>query len=189
MDKKDICVGVIAFQGGIEEHIGLVENLGIRVRRVLSPTDAEKVTHLIIPGGESTVIGRYMKSTGLDQFCREQCQKGQIKLWGTCAGAILLGQKASPYSLGLIDVDLERNAYGRQIDSFATTLFVSELKAEVRAVFIRAPRITHTGDSVQVLASHEKEPVLCRSENILISTFHPELTECSTIHKYFFSEF
>jgi len=95
MKKKNISVGVLAFQGGVEEHISQVENLGISVCRVVSVSDMKNITHLILPGGESTVMGKYMENTGLDVFCKNQCVQGKLKLWGTCAGAILLGKKAS----------------------------------------------------------------------------------------------
>ncbi len=188
--RDDVCAGVVSFQGGVEEHLLACEKLGVPCKRILSPQDMEGITHLIIPGGESTVIGRFFRETGLDKVLLKRSKEKKIKVWGTCAGAIILGREVSPYSLGLIDVGLERNAYGRQIASFHAEIKVPIFKKNISAVFIRAPKITRVGKSVKVLASHDGVPVLCQNEGgILISTFHPELTDSVSIHEYFLFRF
>jgi len=187
--KHGSIVGIVSFQGGVEEHLLVCEKLGVSCKRVLSPKDMEEVTHLIIPGGESTVIGRFFRETGLDKALIKRWKEKKVKIWGTCAGAIILGCEASPYSLGLINVALERNAYGRQIASFHAEIKVPILKKNIPATFIRAPKIVKVGESVQVLATYDGTPVLCQNkEGILISTFHPELTDSTFLHRYFLGE-
>lgn len=180
-------VGILDFQGGVEEHLRSFQRLKANVRKIKYSQDILDLTHLVIPGGESTVIGRFLEP--LKKQITEQYAKGKIALWGTCAGAILLGKKGSPYSLNLIDLEIERNAYGRQIDSFATSLSWTVSPEKIQAVFIRAPKITKTGPSVKILAKDENSPVLCRENKILVSTFHPELTESTTVHQYFLETF
>lgn len=180
-------VGILDFQGGVEEHLRAFQRLKVNVEKIKYPQDILELTHLVIPGGESTVIGRFLEP--LKKQIKERCAKGRIALWGTCAGAILLGKKASPHSLDLIDLELERNAYGRQIDSFAKSLSWTVSPKKIQAVFIRAPKITRTGPGVKTLAKDGNSPVLCRERNILVSTFHPELTESTTVHQYFLETF
>ncbi len=182
-------VGVLAFQGGVEEHIFLLQKSNVAVKKVRTLSDLRDVTHLILPGGESTVMGKFLQQSGMGDLLKKRVGDHSIKLWGTCAGAILLGHKASPYSLNLIDVDLKRNAYGRQIDSFETEIHVPTWRQKFRGIFIRAPRITRVGDSVSVLSSVRGDPVLCADQNILLSTFHPELAGVSLIHEFFVKKF
>lgn len=182
MNKK---VSVLAFQGGVIEHIESIKKLKINVCEVRTPEDLKNITHLIIPGGESPVIGRFLESSGLKQAIIQKYKSGKLAIWGTCAGAILLGKDASPYSLNLIDAKIERNAYGRQIASFNKKIFLPFLNKNFNAIFIRAPIIKKIGGRAQVLAKCDKQPILCQQNKILISTFHPELTDSTEIHKYF----
>jgi 5'-phosphate synthase pdxT subunit len=179
--------GIIAFQGGVEEHIAAFKKLGGKVKKIRTVRDLRDVTHLVIPGGESTVIGRFLKSSGLAKEIIKAVKAGKMAVWGTCAGAILLGHGASPYSMDLIDISLIRNAYGRQIDSF--TKIVTLENRQIEAVFIRAPIISKVALSVKVLAKDGKYPILCSQKKILVSTFHPELTASPVIHKYFLENF
>lgn len=186
---EQITIGIIAFQGGISEHIAAIKKLGFTTKKVLSIKDLENIKYLIIPGGESTVIGRFLEQTGLKEAITKKCKAGKLKIWGTCAGAILLGKDASPYSLQLIDISLKRNAYGKQIDSFEKSICIPSLKKNVQAVFIRAPKITKVEKSAEALAYNDNEPILCRNKDVLVSTFHPELTGSLTLHKYFINNF
>ncbi len=208
MDKQQKSVGIISFQGSVEEHITVFKRLGIPVKLVKAPEDLQNVTHLIIPGGESSVIGDHLQNSGLSQEISNKYRKNDLAIWGTCAGAILLGRSSSPYALNLIDVDLDRNAYGSQRQSFSAEIKVcprTDLcpdRDSLKATFIRAPKIAKIGKNVRILAHHHtrsvakcashndakrhhSDPVLCQEGKILISTFHPELTRDTTIPKYF----
>lgn len=185
-------VGVIDFQGGVEEHVKAFKQLTPNVIRVKYPEQLASLTHLVIPGGESTVIGRYMRSSGLDKelvALVAEDKANELAVWGTCAGAIILGSSNSDYALNLIDVEIERNAYGRQINSFQKQIFSSNLGQNIEAVFIRAPIIKKVGPNVEILAQDTNTPVLCREGNILISTFHPELTNQLIVQQYFLNNF
>jgi pyridoxal 5'-phosphate synthase pdxT subunit len=178
-------VGVIGFQGGVIEHIEAIKKLDIKAKEIKSVNDMADVTHLIMPGGESTVIGRFLESSNLKNDIINKYKKNELAIWGTCAGAILLAKNGSPYSLNLANIEIERNAYGRQIDSFEEQITIPTLNKKFRAIFIRAPIIKKTAKSVIILAKCKNCPVLCRENKILISTFHPELTDDPLIHKYF----
>ena len=185
-------VGVLALQGAFREHRHRLESLGARVTEVRLPADLTGLGGLILPGGESTTMARLMDEYGLWDPLREFHASGGA-LWGTCAGAILLAagvtgtSPAAPAqpSLGLIDVTVQRNAFGRQLDSFTTPLDVVGLHAPFPAVFIRAPVITHAGPGVEVLARHGGETVLARQGRVLASSFHPELTPDARLHELF----
>lgn len=185
-------VGVLAFQGAFKEHVTAFERLGVEVCEVRVVDDMAGVSHLVIPGGESTVIGRFLESSGLGELISERYMGGDLAIFGTCAGAILLGKSDSEYSLELApDIHLKRNAYGSQIHSFRRILRLEiggEDWAEVEAVFIRAPIVDKVEKSVNVLARCDEKPVLCVSGRILVSTFHPELTDDLSIQKYFLSK-
>lgn len=180
-------VGVLALQGSIREHLRAVERLGAEGVEVRRPEDLEGVERLIIPGGESTAISLLLRESGLDQELRRLGRAG-LPLFGTCAGLILLARKVLGEDriepLGLIDLSVRRNAYGRQIESFEEDLEVAGL-GTVRAVFIRAPKIERLGPNVQALAYHDGVPVLAQEGNVLVSSFHPELTEDLLLHRYF----
>jgi len=188
-------VGIVDFQGGVEEHVKAFKQLTPNVIRVKYPEQLASLTHLVIPGGESTVIGRYLKSSGIDKELAARIagdrgnvatdKANKLAVWGTCAGAIILGSSNSDYALHLIDVEIERNAYGRQINSFQKQIFSSNLGQNIEAVFIRAPIIKKVGPNVEILAQDNNIPILCRQNNILVSTFHPELTNQLIVQQYF----
>jgi len=184
---KTIVVGVLAIQGSFQEHVEAVRSLGVEVIEVRHPKDLNDITHFIMPGGESTTMAKLMKLYGLDKEIKRKVETGMV-VFATCAGIILLAKNIE-YSLKLADIEVDRNAYGRQLDSFETTLTdldLSELKVkQLEAVFIRAPKIIKIGKNVKVLASMNKAVVLVRDNNIILSSFHPELTEDRSVYEYF----
>lgn len=183
-------VGVLALQGDFALHAVSLAGLGVPAREVRTVVDLEGLRALVLPGGESTTMLKLMEGTGLEEAITALHRDGGAIL-GTCAGLILLAREvAGPAqrSLALLDVDVTRNGYGRQIDSFETDIPWSEDSRPVRGVFIRAPRITRTGAGVRVLASVGGEPVLVRRGKVLAATFHPELTDDTRLHRYFLEE-
>ncbi len=180
-------VGVLALQGDFREHLRAVERLGAEGVEVRKPQDLEGLDRLIIPGGESTTISLLLRESGLGEEVRRLGRAG-LPLFGTCAGLILLAREVLGEDrvepLGLIDLIVRRNAYGRQIESFEEELEVAGLGA-VRAVFIRAPKIVAVGPKVEVLAYQDGLPVLAREGTVLVSSFHPELTGDLRLHRYF----
>lgn len=173
-------VGVLDLQGDVIEHRVALESCGATVVSVKTPEDLEKVEALVMPGGESTTISKLMHWSGLWEAVEERAKAG-MPIYGTCAGAILLAD------MGLMDLEVERNAYGRQLDSFETSFDVrlGEKEKKVKAIFIRAPRFRRIGKKVDSLAEYDGEAVLVRQGNFLASTFHPELTGDFSIHRYF----
>ncbi|MBL7056128.1 pyridoxal 5'-phosphate synthase glutaminase subunit PdxT [Candidatus Woesearchaeota archaeon] len=179
-------VGILALQGNVREHASIIFKLGAEPIRVTNTKDLDDIDALIIPGGESTAISLLMQKNGFYSEIKKKNKLG-MPVYGTCAGAILLAKTIlgnSVKSLGLIDISVERNFYGAQIESFETDLEIKEL-GKFNGIFIRAPRIKKLGKEVEVFASHEKSPVMIRSHNILVTTFHPELTNDSRVHAYF----
>ena len=180
-------IGVLAIQGSFREHFVVLDKLKIKSKEVKLPKDLEQVDGLIIPGGESTTMSILMKEYGLDKAVTEKVKKGMI-IYGTCAGMILLAKNIS-YGLRLINIEVDRNAYGRQLDSFETRLLdidTKELNAKkIDAVFIRAPKIKKIGKNVKILAKNNREIVFAREKNILVSSFHPELTAEKAVYQYF----
>jgi 5'-phosphate synthase pdxT subunit len=180
-------VGVLGLQGDVTEHVTTLRKLLKKeeVRVVKKAADVKDLEGLIIPGGESTTIGKLMVKYGIDEAIRNHGPA----IFGTCAGTILLAREilgSDQFSLELMDIAVERNAYGRQRESFETEIAIPALgKKPFRAVFIRAPAIKRVGRGVEVLAEHRGEAVLARQGAILASTFHPELTNDLRIHKYF----
>lgn len=199
-------VGVLDIQGSVEEHVRALEramreasleaspetSADFEIVRVKKPEDLEGLAGLIIPGGESTTIGKLMKRFGLDTAIIKKAMgarggegRGMV-IWGTCAGAILLAKKVSGgevEGLELMDIVVERNAYGRQLDSFETDLqFAFGL---IPAVFIRGPKILSVGSGVEILASFQDEIVAARQGKFLATTFHPEMTRDLRVHQYF----
>jgi len=188
-------VGVLSLQGDFACHRGALEALGAEARRVTLPRDLEGIEALVLPGGESTTMLRLLAATGLrapvEAFVRQR------PVLGTCAGLILLGhggpgdsQGLPAPTLGVLDVTVERNAYGRQIDSFHEDLEVPVVGGRFHGVFIRAPRITHAGAGVEVIARRtaEPEPVGVRAGRIVGLCFHPELTSDLRLHRWFLTE-
>lgn len=180
-------IGVLALQGDFIEHINTITHIGYEAIPVRTIAEAEETDGLIIPGGESTAIGKLLISTKLDGWIKKQVKTG-YPVYGTCAGCILIAKNVdSPYSLKLIDISVKRNAYGRQLDSFETKLQFKHFgkTEQITGVFIRAPKITAVTEDTTVLIKHNSEPVLVREDNILAGTFHPELTDSITVHHYF----
>ncbi len=169
-------IGVLAVQGNFREHLAMLRRLGAEAVEVRKPEQLEGLDGLVVPGGESTTFMRLMRLYGLDEAIR--AFRGPIL--GTCAGMIVLDRD----HLGLIDVEVDRNAYGRQLASFEADLSLAGESSPLRGVFIRAPRVRATGD-VEVLAEHEGRPVLVRDGRILVASFHPELTEDTRVHELF----
>lgn len=189
MDK---IIGVLALQGSFIEHANCVERLGLRVEFIRYPGQLERVAGLIIPGGESTTIIRLMLKHGLFNKLKDMIAGG-FPVFGTCAGLIVLSRCIidSPMQvLEAIDIFVERNSYGRQIDSFEEIISIPDIgKNHLRAVFIRAPRVKKIGKDVKVMARLDnRDPVLLRQNNVLVASFHPELSDSTEIHNYFVEE-
>jgi len=188
--QTDILVGLFAFQGDYEAHGRAVERLGRDVLEVRTSSDLEKCTHLIIPGGETTTYLKLLEYHDLRGPIERHIELGR-PIFATCAGLILLAREVrnpSQDSLNLLDIVIERNSYGRQVDSFEVDLEIPFINDKPhRGVFIRAPRIISVGESVEVLSMYEGDPVLVRQGKILGAAFHPELTEDTRIHEYFLS--
>jgi 5'-phosphate synthase pdxT subunit len=180
-------VGVLGIQGDIEKHLTALERLDVRGRRVLSEKDLAGIAALILPGGESTTMSKGLHRHELEKPIQEFAEAGGAIL-GTCAGAILLSRESRNHpvpTLGLIDVEAERNAYGTQLDSFIAPAGADSSKRFVgmECVFIRAPRLRAVGPEVEVLARVDGEPVLIRQGKRFACTFHPELTEDLRVHE------
>jgi 5'-phosphate synthase pdxT subunit len=183
-------VGVLALQGDFEEHAEALSENGLEVALVKSDGDLGAVDALVMPGGESTAIGKMLKSTGLYTAIQSRARR-DMKVWGTCAGTILLANevesKIEVNNLKLMDIKVSRNAYGNQLESFETELEVGKYKFP--ASFIRAPQITEVGEKAETLISFDGLPVLVRQDNILVSTFHTELYSKSAFYKWLTKEF
>jgi 5'-phosphate synthase pdxT subunit len=177
----DLRIGVLALQGDFEAHAKTLRQLGAEPREVRTPADMEGLDALVIPGGESTTIGKMIDSAGLEPAMRAHHEAGRPIL-GTCAGLIVCAAE----HLGFSDVTARRNAFGRQLQSFETDLEVDGAGDEpLRAVFIRAPWVERCGSAVEVLASYEGHPVAIREGNVLACAFHPELTDDPRFHAIF----
>jgi 5'-phosphate synthase pdxT subunit len=170
-------IGVLALQGAFREHARMLREAGAEVVEVRLPEQLDGLDGLVIPGGESTTILRLASLYGLDDAIRSFA--GPI--FGTCAGMILLDRA----HLGLTDLEVDRNAYGRQVASFEADLVLDDAERPFRGVFIRAPRVREAGPGVEVLAEHDGEPVLLRDGRVLVAAFHPELTDDPRIHERF----
>lgn len=181
-------VGILALQGAFREHRQVLEGLGCEAVEVRKASDLENVNGLIIPGGESTTIGKLLQVDGLGDKIKELAAQ-DFPIFGTCAGMILLSKQvddSEQYRLGLMDMTVRRNAFGRQIASFETDLEVPALGSEpVRAVFIRAPFIREVAPNVGILSEYDGKIVFVRQGNMLASAFHPELTPDHRVHQYF----
>jgi pyridoxal 5'-phosphate synthase pdxT subunit len=170
-------IGILAVQGDFREHAAALGRLGVEAVEVRMPEQLEDVDGLVIPGGESTAITRLIRIYGLEEALRSF----ERPVFGTCAGMILLDRD----HLGLADVGVERNAYGRQVSSFEAELKLNDGGEPLHGVFIRAPRVTAVGEDVEVLAELDGEPVLLRDGRYLIASFHPELTGDTRVHELF----
>jgi pyridoxal 5'-phosphate synthase pdxT subunit len=177
----ELRLGVLAIQGGFEAHVKMLRQLGAAVTEVRLPADLEGLDGLVVPGGESTTIAKGLASTGLDEAIRAHHGAGRT-VFGTCAGMIVCDAE----HLGLIEVTAERNAFGRQLQSFEADLEVEGVGDEpLRAVFIRAPWVKDHADGVEVLASYDGHPVAIRQGGVLACAFHPELTDDPRLHALF----
>jgi len=176
--NESLRIGVLAVQGNFREHLRVLRRLGVRGIEVRKPEELAGLEGLIIPGGESTAIGRLIRLYGLEEAIRQF----ERPVFGTCAGMILLA-RGGP--LEQMDIVVERNAYGRQVASFEADLELEDEIVPLRGVFIRAPRVRETGSDVEVLAEHDGEPVLLRHGRVLVASFHPELTEDTRVHERF----
>jgi 5'-phosphate synthase pdxT subunit len=170
-------IGVLAVQGNFREHAAMLRRVGAEPVEVRKPDQLAGLDGLIIPGGESTTFMRLMRLYGLD----EAIQRFERPVFGTCAGMIVLDRN----HLGLVDVSVLRNAFGRQVSSFETDLDVAGEEEPVRAVFIRAPWVEEIGPDVEVLAAVDGRPVLARDGRYLVAAFHPELTDDTRLHERF----
>jgi 5'-phosphate synthase pdxT subunit len=185
-----LAFGVLAVQGDVQEHRQALRRLGVETCAVRTPAEVAAVEGIIIPGGESTTIGKLIARYGLLPPLRDLAASGR-PLFGTCAGMILMAKTIAAHAddqptLSVMDISVERNAFGRQLDSFEADIEVHGIAGgPVRAVFIRAPVITAVHDGVEVLATHEDRVVAARQGNLLALAFHPELTDDIRVHDYF----
>jgi 5'-phosphate synthase pdxT subunit len=174
---RSLFIGVLALQGAFREHALMLRRMGAKVVEVRLPEDLNSLDGLVIPGGESTTIMRLARLYGLDEAVRDF--RGPIL--GTCAGMIVLDRE----HLAVADIEVDRNAYGRQVRSFEADVKLAGERRPLRGVFIRAPRVRATGADVEVLGELDGEPVLVRDGRLLLATFHPELTDDTRVHELF----
>ena len=170
-------IGILAVQGNVREHAAVLRRLGADPVEVRKPEQLGELDGLIVPGGESTAIARLVRLYGLEEAIRTF----ERPIFGTCAGMILLDRR----HLGLLDLEVSRNAYGRQVASFEADLELDGEEEPLRGVFIRAPRVSNAGPEVEVLAELDGEPVLLREGRLLVASFHPELTDDTRVHERF----
>lgn len=186
-------VGVLALQGDVREHLRAIERLGAEGRKVRTPGDLQAVDGLILPGGESSTISLLLDSAGLSEPLAKRLADG-MPAFGTCAGMILLAQeildgRPDQRAFGAIDISVRRNAFGRQVDSFETSIEVAGTPGSMPAVFIRAPVVERAGPDVEVLGTVERSgterPAICRQGPVLVAAFHPELSDDLRLHELF----
>jgi len=182
-------IGVLALQGAFKLHVQALERLGVEALEVRSLQDFDDSEALIIPGGESTTMSFLLESSGLFDSLKERSTYG-MPILGTCAGMILLSSKitdgrSDQKSLGLIDIEVRRNGYGRQIDSFESDLLIEGFDNSFRGVFIRSPLVESVGEEVEVLAEINGHSVMCRQGSTIVTSFHPELADDDRIHADF----
>ena len=180
-------IGVLDLQGDVVEHLDHLDRLGVSARRVKDRSDLANLQGLIIPGGESTCLARLLVIFGLDAAIRSAYRRG-VKIWGTCAGAILLASRVTGEKthLGLIDMEIERNGFGSQLDSFTGSALIPKVSdVPVPLVFIRAPKIRSVGPGVEILWQAEDYIAAVETPEGLATVFHPELTNNLAFHRYF----
>lgn len=180
-------IGILGVHGSREEHAEKMQQLGCDTCFIRSLEDLEGIDGIILPGGESTSFGRLMNWSGIYTAIQNKIVKEHLPVFGTCAGAILLSASGSDFSMGALDIAVDRNAYGSQVESFSDEVFIPMFHDTFHSLFIRAPKIVSVGESVEVLAEYNTSPVLVRSREFpfLASTFHPELTSDIRIHSFF----
>ncbi len=185
-----IHIGVLGLQGDFQKHLDMLNSIGgLKTSIVRTPEEIDKCDGLILPGGESTTVGKLMARYGIDDAIRKRAQEG-MAIFGTCTGMILLAKEiegSDQHRLGLMDMAVRRNAFGRQVDSFETDLIIEDIEGEpVRAVFIRAPYVTNVWNDAKAISRLDSgEIVMVRQKNCLAAAFHPELTDDFRVHKYF----
>ena len=180
-------IGVLALQGAVQEHLKIIEKLGHEGIAVKKVEQLEDLNGLIIPGGESTVIGKLLRKYGFDNAIKDFSEHKK-PLFGTCAGLILLAKEINGFDdkyLGLMDIKAERNAFGRQKESFEVDLEVKGIASSFKAVFIRAPYIIEASEDIEILAKFDNKIVAARQNHLLCTAFHPELTDDIRMHEYF----
>ena len=184
-------IGVLALQGAFREHRQAFERLGSSVTEVRLPRQLEALDGVVIPGGESTTMAKLMRAYGLDEAVKTFYAQGGA-VWGTCAGAIAVAQDIEGHPeqprLGLMDIAVARNAYGRQVASFEVDLLVAGFSKPFHGIFIRAPRITRVGPAATALASHAGDAVMVQQGRVLATVFHPELSGDDRVHRLFLEQ-
>jgi len=181
-------IAVLALQGDFAAHARRLREIGLDSFEARKPEELERAAGLVVPGGESTTLWKFFESAPWEDAIRRFAATGRPVL-GTCAGAIVLAREVThpaQKGMGLLDMTVERNAYGRQVDSFVGEVDAPDFGRALPAVFIRAPRIRRVGPGVEVIATRSGEPVLVRQENVFAATFHPELTSDTTVHELAF---
>jgi pyridoxal 5'-phosphate synthase pdxT subunit len=187
VSDKPSLIGVLDLQGGVHEHLEHLERLGIAYKKVKQASDFANLAGLIIPGGESSCLARLLKIFEIKDVLLDAHRHG-MKIWGTCAGAILVAQKVigEEPCLGLINMTIERNGFGSQLDSFVSEAMIPAVAAEpIPLTFIRAPKIIEVGADVKVLLKIDDYIAAAENESVLVTVFHPELTGCLAFHRYF----
>jgi pyridoxal 5'-phosphate synthase pdxT subunit len=185
--KQPEIIGVLDLQGGVHEHLEHLESLGLPYRRVKQKDDFAGLAGLIIPGGESTCLARLLTIFDLKDIILQHSRRG-MKIWGTCAGAILLADQVTGEQpcLSLIAMEIERNGFGSQLDSFKSEAVIEAVSDEpIPLTFIRAPKILRVGQDVRVLLRIDDYIAAAENDQVLVSVFHPELTGCLALHRYF----
>jgi 5'-phosphate synthase pdxT subunit len=190
--EPDRLVGVLALQGAFVAHQRALDAVGATTRQVRLPADLDGLDALVMPGGESTTMSRLLSTSGLFDEIKARVSDG-LPVLGTCAGMILLASevldgRADQLSFGAIDISVQRNGYGRQVDSFETDLEVLGFDHPFHAVFIRAPKVVAIGAGVEVLAEYDGVPVVARQGRVMVASFHPELTGDARLHAKFLQE-
>ncbi|HHE46092.1 MAG TPA: pyridoxal 5'-phosphate synthase glutaminase subunit PdxT [Bacteroidetes bacterium] len=183
-------IGVLAVQGSFSLHARMLNAIGVKPVEVRRVSDLKDLDGIILPGGESTAFQIIMNTDDLGDQLHRKLQSG-LPAWGTCAGAIILGHnKDGPLpGWSLVDIEVVRNGYGRQVDSFVAPLKVSGMAGDFQGVFIRAPVFLNPGQEVDVLAEFKDDPVMASQDNLLMTSFHPELTSDTRLHEYFVQHF
>lgn len=180
-------IGVLAMQGAYEEHINILQDLDVSPVEIRNKNDLQNIDGIIIPGGESTTMGKLIRTLDIYNDLKEKIESG-MPVWGTCAGMILLAKSIcndDTVHLGTMDIEVKRNAYGRQLGSFNTKSKVKDIGEDIEMVFIRAPYIENIDDNVEVLSVVDNNIVAAKENNMLVTSFHPELTSDYRVHKYF----
>ncbi|TDT70568.1 5'-phosphate synthase pdxT subunit [Hypnocyclicus thermotrophus] len=180
-------IGVLALQGAFIEHINILRNLNVEAIEIRKKEKLNEIDGLIIPGGESTAIGKLLVDLNIKDSLIEKIKEG-LPIFGTCAGLILLAKKIvndDKIHLGVMDIVVRRNAYGRQLGSFYTEEYVKNIGEKIKMTFIRAPYIEAVENNVEVLSQVNGHIVAAKQNNILVTSFHPELTDDNRVHKYF----